>query len=163
MTAPIDSRKAFSYFGLMIGSLPPFALVFKIIGETMPAERSPEIFLVLLAMAGVVAGIAGYVSGRFVPAAIIRASSFALPNRIALYSLIGFGWGSIAGAIGAIFLFVVGSIFGAIAGGVVGALTVPLLVALHSAMRSGDFIEIRHFLPIAFGITLTFCALILGM
>src|SRR5215207_131557 len=47
MTSPIDSRKAYSYFGLMIGTLPPFAMVFKGIGETMPSDRLSVFFLLL--------------------------------------------------------------------------------------------------------------------
>ena len=163
MTRPIDSRKAFSYFGLVIGSLPPFALVFKIIGETMPAQRIPILFLTLLAVAGIATGVSGYASGRFVPSLVSRVSQFRLPNRLALISLIGLAWGTVSGALGGLFIFLVGSIFGGIAGGVIGAVTLPILVAFHSALRTGDFIEIKHFLPIAFGITLTLCALILGL
>ncbi len=50
MTNPINSRKAFSYFGLLIGTMPPFALVFKIISETIAVERIPVLFLVLLGL-----------------------------------------------------------------------------------------------------------------
>ena len=53
MTRPIDSKKSFAYFGLIFGALPPFALVFKIIGETTPFSQSPVLFLVLLSAAGV--------------------------------------------------------------------------------------------------------------
>ncbi len=163
MTCPIDSRKAFAYFGLMIGSLPPFALVLRIIGETMPADRIPLMFLILLTAAGVVTGVAGYASARFIPSALDRVSNFRLPNRIALVTLIGFAWGSVSGAVGGLFLFIVGALFAGIAGGGIGAMTLPILVLFHSALRRGDFIEIKHFLPIAFGITLTLCALILGL
>lgn len=163
MTCPIASKNAFAYFGLMIGSLPPFALVLKIIGESMPADRIPMMFLILLAAAGVVTGVAGYASARFIPSAIDRVSNFRLPNRVALLTLIGFAWGAVSGAVGGLFLFIVGAIFAGIAGGGIGALTLPILVVFHSALRRGDFIEIKHFLPIAFGITLSLCALILSL
>ncbi len=162
MTYPIDSRKAFAYFGLMIGSLPPFALVLKIISETMPPSSIPIMFLVLLTAAGVMTGIAGYASARFIPSAIDRVSHFGLPNRIALLTLIGFGWGAVSGAVGGLFLFIVGAIFAGIVGGIIGAVTFPVLVVLFSSLRRGDFIEMKHFLPIAFGITLSLCAFILS-
>lgn len=163
MARPVDSRRAFAYFGLLIGSLPPFALVFKIISETMPAERIPVLFLTLLATSGIAAGVTGYVSGTFIPSAISRVTTFSLANRIAMVSLIGFAWGAVSGALGGVFIFLIGSIFGSLAGGLVGAVALPILLAFHSVLRSGDFIELKHFLPIAFGITLTLCALILGM
>src|SRR4030095_7134541 len=59
MTRPIDSRKAYAYFGLMIGSMPPFALVLKLIVETMPPGRFPFLFVTLLALAGIATGAAG--------------------------------------------------------------------------------------------------------
>jgi hypothetical protein len=45
----------------------------------------------------------------------------------------------------------------------VGTFAVPIMVALHSSVKVGDFIETKHFLPIAFGVTLSICAIILGL
>lgn len=163
MSFPLDSKKVFAYFGFMIGVMPPFALVFKIIIETIPVERIPVLFIILLAAAGIATGLAGYATGRLVPSAVNATAKFALPNRIALLSLVGLAWGAVSGAIGGLFLFFIGAIFAGIAGGVVGAFTVPVLACFHSALRSGDFIEFKHFLPIAFGITLSLCALVLGL
>ena len=163
MTKPIDSKKAFSYFGLLIGTMPPFALVFKIISETAAVERMPVLFLVLLGAAGVTTGVVGYASGRFVPAAISGFGRFRLANHVVLLSLVGFVWGAVSGAIGGLFIFIIGAFVAAIAGGVIGAVTLPLLVAFHIALRRGDLIEVKHFLPVAFGITLSLCAFILGL
>ncbi|MEO8574225.1 MAG: hypothetical protein ABI481_09675 [Pyrinomonadaceae bacterium] len=161
MTSPIDSRKAYSYFGLMIGALPPFAMVFRGIDKTFPSDRL-LVFFLLLALAGVATGIVGYATGRFIPSAVRYASRFRFPNRILLLLAMGFAWGAVSGAIGGLFLYVVGSIFAGIVGGLVGAVVLPILATTHSMMRRGDLIEMKHFLPIAFGITLTFCAFILG-
>ncbi len=162
MIRPIDSRKAFAYFGYMIGTLPPASLAVKAISEGAGTGSSDAIFLILLLTAAVVTGMAGYATGRFVPGLISRVADFRLPNRIALFSLIGVAWGAVSGAAGGLFLFVIGAIFAGIAGGVVGSITVPILILIHDALRRGDLIEIKHFLPIAFGITLSLCALILG-
>jgi hypothetical protein len=163
MSRPIESKKVFAYFGLMIGSLPPFALVFNVIGSIAPTEGGPLLFLVLLTAAGIATGIAGYASGKYVPSALRRISKFSFPNRVALMSLTGFAWGAVSGAIGGLFLFIIGSVFAAIAGGFIGAVALPVLVALHTPLRHGDCVELKHFLPIAFGITLSLCALILGV
>ena len=127
MSCPIDSKKVFAYFGFMIGVMPTFALVFKMIGESMPAERVPVLFIILLAAAGIATGLAGYATGRFVPSAVNGFSNFSLPNRIAILSLVGFVWGAASGAIGGLFLFFIGAIFASIAGGIVGAVTVPVM------------------------------------
>jgi hypothetical protein len=163
MTNPIDSKKAFAYFGLLIGLMPPFALVFKIISSTVAVERMPVLFLVVLGIAGVTTGVVGYASGQFVPAAISGFGRFRLANQLALFSLVGFVWGAVSGAIGGLFIFIIGAFVAAIAGGIIGALALPVLVAFHTALRRGDLIEIKHFLPIAFGITLSLCAFILGL
>jgi hypothetical protein len=166
MTSRIDSKKAFGYFGLLIGTLPPFALVLRAFSEIEPGERlSSSVlgFLGLLTLAGVLTGLTGYVSRKFVSSAVDRSSRFRLPNRILMLSLIGAVWGAVSGAVGGLALFVIGSIFAGITGAVVGAVALPLLIGLRSLVGHGDFIEMRHFLPIAFGITFTLCALILGL
>lgn len=163
MVRPVDSNKAFAYFGLIVGSLPPFALVFKVIGETIHVERVPVLFLVLLTAAGVGTGVAAYASGRLVASLVGRMGNFHVANRVALLSLTGFAWGAFSGAIGGLFLFIIGSVFAAIIGGMVGSVALPLFVGLREPLRRGDMIEVRHFLPIAFGITFSLCALLLGV
>jgi hypothetical protein len=163
MTSPIDSRKAFAYFGLMIGSLPTFALILRIVEETTPSGRIPLGLLTLLGIAGIGTGVVGYASGRYVPSAISYAEKFRMPNNLMLLPLIGFAWGAVSGAIGGLFLFVIGSIFAGFMGGIVGAVALPIFVALHSMLGRGELIEMKHFLPIAFGMTLSLCALILGL
>ncbi len=162
MVNPIPSRKAFAYFGYMIGTLPPASIALKIIAESSGHDPMTAIFVVLLATAAVVTGMVGYVTGKYVPMMISRVDGFRLPNRIALVSLIGLVWGAVAGAAGGLFLFLIGAIFAGAFGGIIGAITLPVLSAFHQTLRRGDFIEMRHFLPIAFGITLSVCAFILG-
>ena len=142
--------------------MPPASLAVKAISEGAGTGSSDALFLILLLTAAVVTGMVGYATGRFVPGLIGRVADFRIPNRIAMFSLIGVAWGAVSGAAGGLFLFVIGAIFAGIAGGIVGAITVPILIVFHNALRRGDLIEIKHFLPIAFGLTLSLCALILG-
>ena len=162
MTRPMDSRQAFGAFGMMISALPPLALVIKIlVNDGVHAATG---LLLLIAAAGTVTGVVALKLGqRYVPGALRSTSGFSVPNRVALWALTGSLWGAISGAAGGLVIFLVGSIFAAIAGGIVGALTVPVMVALLSSVRVGDFVETKHFLPIAFGVTLSICAFILGL
>jgi hypothetical protein len=162
MRSAIDSKKAFSYFGYMIGTMPPATLAMKAIAEGAGNGSSDALFLMLLIVAGTVTGLVGYAMGTFIPASVRLASNLRLPNRIAVYSLIGFAWGAVAGIAGGLFLFIIGAVFGGLAGGAVGSVAVPIFVLSHEALRRGDLVEIKHFLPIAFGITLSLCAFILG-
>jgi hypothetical protein len=162
MTSPIDSRKAYSYFGLMIGSLPPLAMLFNWIGGLARVDGL-FVLLLLTTVAAGATGAVGYSTGRYIPAAVKYASRFGFPNHLLFLSMFGFAWGAISGAIGGLFLFVIGAVPGSIVGGVVGATVLPVLATLHSLMRRGDLIEMKHFLPISFGITLTLCAFILGL
>jgi hypothetical protein len=163
MRWPIDSRHAFGYFGLIIGSLPVLAIAVRILASGGIGGREVG-FAILYTSAAIGTGLIGLVLGqRYVPKAVKYASNFSLPNRVALWILIGLAWGAISGASGGMVIFVIGSIFGAILGGLVGAVTVPIMLALHSSVNVGDTIEAKHFLPIAFGVTLSVCALVLGL
>ncbi len=162
MVRPIPSKKAFAYFGFMLGSMPPASIALKMVAENPVREPMQVLFIVFLACAGLVTGTVGYATGRYVPSAMSTVSNFRVPNRIAMLSLIGLVWGAISGAAGGLFLFIIGSIFAAIVGGIVGAVVVPIFAVLHHLLRRGDVIEMKHFLPISFGISLVLCAFILG-
>ena len=160
MVNPLNSKQVYSYFGYLIGTLPPAAIAMKL---SFNPEPMAGLFTILIATAGIITGLVGYATGKYIPAAISSVKNFRLPNRIALLSLIGLMWGVVAGAAGGILIFVIGALVAAMVGGFVGAITLPVLVALHQGFRRGDLMETRHFLPIGFGITGTLCALILGL
>ena len=161
MTRPMDSRRAFGIFGAMMGSLPPLALAVQILVDSR--GRLTGLFL-LIAAAAVVTTIVAFQIGRsYVPGALRYISGFSLPNRLALWSFLGLVWGAVSGAAGGLLILLVGSIFAGIVGAMIGAIAVPLMVGLHSSVRVGDFIETKHFLPIAFGVILSICAFILGL
>jgi len=82
---------------------------------------------------------------------------------ILLSPFIGILWGIMAGGAGGVIIFLVGAIFGAFIGGMVGGAALPLFLIFHRLLRKGEFIEQKHFLPIAFGITFTICSFILGL
>ena len=162
MTRPMDSRHAFGTFGMFIGSLPPLALVVKILVSR--GVYATTGLLLLIAAAGLVTGIVAFQIGRrYIPGALRYISGFSLPNRVGLWAVLGLMWGATSGAAGGLVIFLIGSIFAGIAGGVIGAVAVPTMVALHSSVRVGDLIEPKHFLPIALGIIFSICSFILGL
>jgi hypothetical protein len=163
MVRPGDSKTVFALFGLIFGSLPLLATAMKIAIRTTDSGPGLLLWAGLFTVAAVVTGITGFALGRLVPQVVSSVAHFRLPNRVAAIILIGLCWGGVAGAAGGFFLFVIGALFGAVFGGILGAVTLPLLVGFHSALRAGDYIERRHFLPFVFGITLTLCAFIVGV
>ena len=162
MTYPIESRNAFGYFGFMIGSMPLLAAALRILSNSPNAD--PSFFAFILSFLGLLTGLSGLGLGRrYVPRVLRSIENFAIPNRIALWVLVGIVWGGVSGAAGGVLVFLVGSIVGAVIGGMVGAITVPIMIFLYTCVRAGDLIDAKHFLPIALGITLSVCALVLGL
>ncbi len=76
---------------------------------------------------------------------------------------VGMCWGILAGGAGGTIIFVVGALVGALLGAIVGALALPIFTVFHRLLKRGDQIEEKHFLPLAFGITLVISAFVLGL
>jgi len=161
MSHPIDLRSAYAYFGLMIGIMPLLAWLLALCMLRGARGGVPAVLLIFIA-AGAVTGIVGYLTGRFVATAVERAGQFRQPNRIMLIVLTGLAWGAVSGAAGGLLIFIVGAIFAAIIGGVIGALCLPVIATLFGLVRKGDLIELKHFLPITLGTTLSVCAFVVG-
>jgi len=157
MNHPLGFEKTFAYFGFLLGMLPPASLFFRFAS----VKVHPGIF-VLLIFVNLVTAVVGYFSGQIV-GRLVRGLEKSTPTRIALLSpLFGFLWGGVCGGIGGIFIFVIGAFFGVFIGGAVGAVALPIFIAFHLLVKSGDMIDRRHFLPIALGVTLTICSFIFG-
>lgn len=162
MKRPINAEQAFAYLGLMLGTLGPFSIFLSIV---LNANLDPGLimFLFLFLVANAVTATVGCFSGKTVGRAVMSFRNRSWPSYIALSSLLGIVWGGFAGAVGGIFLFVIGGLFGAIIGAGAGAFVLPTFAIAHRLLSSGDLIETKHFLPVAFGSVLTLCAFILGL
>lgn len=163
MLNPIDSRKAFGYFGFMLGFMPLSTVTLRAVLMDNVQTSGEAFFALLFLGAALLTAAVGYAFGKSVPAMIERVRKYRQPNRLALLSVIGLVWGLVAGTAGGLLLFIIGAIFGGIIGATVGAVTVPVFATLHDLLRRGDLIEVRHFVPVAFGITLSLCAFLLGV
>lgn len=162
-THPVNSQKAYSMFGLTIGTIPLFSAAVK-----MAANEGLRLFeawwvvpIVLLMIAAT--GLIGYLLGSLAAKTAERMRCAGLLFFLASLPLIGFLWGMAAGIAGGIFLFVFGAVAGAIVGGAVGAAAVPVFAIIHITMRTGDMIERNQLLPVLFAISGSIGAAVLGL
>jgi hypothetical protein len=163
MRRPLKISKAYRYFGLMLGAVPPATIVLRLLA-TEPIVRPGQFaFLLLIAFAGLVTGLVGYFSGKLTAKTVKRAEKFALPNRAALIAFVGMTWGIACGAAGGVFIFVIGAFPAALIGAVTGFLTLPIFATLLNFARRGDRVALTHFLPISLGIVLSIAAFIFGL
>lgn len=164
MRHPVSTEKAFAYFGLMLGSLPPAAIFFRILADKGLPNLLDDLWIVpMLLITNVTAAIVGYFTGMKVATTVRYLHGLSLHRSMLLLPLIGILWGMAAGGAGGLFLFLIGALFGAVIGGTVGAVALPAFAVFHRSLKRGDVIELQQFLPLSFGITLTICAFILGL
>ena len=162
MQHPLSPDKVFSFFGLMLGTLPPATVFARFILETRTFESRDVWVIGVLVIVNIVTAIVGYFSGKLIAKMVTGVENYRWPIMIMILPLIGLLWGIMAGGAGGFVIFVFGAIFGAFIGGAVGAAALPIFVLFHRLMKRGDMIEAKHFLPLALGITLSICTFILG-
>lgn len=163
MKRPLTAEKAFAYLGLTLGSLGPFSIILSFILQMNRFEPGQALFVGLALLATVATAAIGYGTGKAVGRMIVSLRSRSWPTFIALSVLLGVAWGGISGGLGGIFLFVIGGLFGSIIGAMSAGIVLPVFAIAHRLLASGDLIETKHFLPVAFGSVLTLCAFILGL
>lgn len=162
MTAvSLDTEKALSYFGFLLGLLGPLAIVLKLV---ITSSHDPFAFVVLSFGVVVTAttSAVGYFTGKVVGRAVRKIEEYTLLLMVLASVGLGLGWGIFTGIIGGLFILVFGAIPGGIVGGIAGTLALPPFVLLHRYLKTGDVIERSKFNPIAAGIILSLCALLLG-
>lgn len=162
MTRPMPPEKAFSLFGLMIGTLTPAAIFVRVLWDGGVRPENAWV-LVLLILTNITAAITGFFTGKLVGRSVAYLHDLSFSRSILLLPLLGLIWGMAAGAAGGVFMFIIGSVFGSMVGGAVGAIALPAFAILHRLTKRGEMIETRLFLPLAFGVTLTICSFILGL
>jgi hypothetical protein len=163
MQRPVNTEKAFSYLGLMLGTLPPASFFIKFAIDSRVFESDGAWFVIVLLFVNAATATAGYFSGKFIGRAARQIETYRWPTMLAIAPLLGILWGMIAGGAGGLIIFLIGAFFGAVIGGIVGAVALPVFAAFHRMLKRGDVIEYKHFLPLALGITLTICSFILGL
>lgn len=159
MKNPLSLEKTFTYFGLMLGAFPPAAMFIRI---AMEGRTDGWVFGVMFII-NLISAVVGFFSGRLVAKAMRNLENKSWTKMILALPFVGLLWGAAAGGAGGMVVFIFGAFAGAILGGAVGAAALPVFGILHRWLKKGEFIELKHFLPVAFGIVLTICGFIFGL
>ena len=163
MASPLDTEKTYAYFGLMLGTFPPAAFFVKFAIDSNLLVRDEAWIFGVLFIVNLISAIVGYFTGKFIGRSVREAENFSWLPMLFLLPFIGLFWGILAGGAGGAVILIFGAFFGAILGGIVGVAALPVFTIFHRLLKRGDQIELKHFLPIAFGITFAICSFILGM
>ena len=162
MRRPLDTSKAFAYFGLILGILPPAAIFAKFLSQS-PNNNDKFLIAGFILVMNIITAVVGYFSGKLIGRMVKESETYSWHTMILLMPFVGMLWGIMAGGAGGAIVFLIGAIFGAIIGAMVGAAAIPAFTIFHRLLKKGEMIEFKHFMPLAFGIAFTICAFILGL
>lgn len=159
MKNPLSLEKTFSYFGLLLGAFPPAAMFIRF---AMDGKLDGWVFGVMF-IVNLISAVVGFFSGKLVARAMRNLENKGWAKMLLAMPFLGLLWGGASGAAGGVVVFVFGALAGAVLGGAVGAAALPVFAIFHRWLKKGEFIELKHFLPVAFGIVLTICGFIFGL
>ena len=162
MKNPLTTEKTYAYFGLLLGTFPPAAFFTKFAIDSRIAFGEEAWIFGVLFIVNLVSAVVGYFSGKLIAKSVRETESYSWWAMFLVLPFIGMFWGMMAGGAGGAIIFIFGAFFGAILGALVGGIALPVFTIFHRLMKRGDVIELKHFLPIAFGITFAICSFILG-
>ncbi len=162
MKSPLSDEQVFAYFGLLLGIFPPVAIFARFFMNAGNFRGEDFWILGVVAVVNLISAVVGYFLGKVVGKTVGELEKLSWSKMLLILPLIGFLWGALAGGAGGIIIFFIGAIVGAMFGAAVGSLALPAFTIFHRLMKSGDRLELKHFLPLSFGITFIVCAFILG-
>jgi hypothetical protein len=166
MSRPVNTERAFALFGLLLGTLPPAAIFYRMFGYGFTYERDWGYFTLpamCLAMNFVCAFIGRHM-GRAVGHPMIANAERRSWTLTVLFALLAaFVWAVATGAAGGAVFFGVGAIFGAFFALAVALPAFAVFTTLHRLLARGGMIDARHLRPLAWGVAATAAALVLGL
>ena len=160
MARPVSVERAFAFFGLLLGALPPAAIFFRL---ALPMSRNggEGVALIFVPMLFICAAL-GRVMGRRVGRSIgeYERGGWA---RLLLFTLAAaFGWAAVTGAAGGVLFFGVGALFGVFCALAVALPAFLVFTTFHRLLARGGMIDARHLRPLAWAIAATAAALVLS-
>lgn len=155
--------EAFSYFGALLGSLPPAVILGRMFFGAGSYNNDSFLIFFLCFLAILTTATTGYFTGKRVGRTVQTIEGLGWAKMAWRLPLIGLVWGITSGGIGGLFVFVIGALFGAIIGGMTGAVSLLIFGTLHKLLRKHGEIDRNQYYPISVGITLTICAFIMGL
>jgi hypothetical protein len=163
MRRPVSAQRAYAVFGLLLGTLPPAAIFYKMFGSIFGQSTEAAWLLLLIVAMNLACALAGrFMASRLSPLAETVESDSWL-KTVLLSPFVGMLWGACAGALGGLIFFIIGAFFGALCAMAVGAVAFALFMPLHRSVARGGMIEASHLWPLACGVTMAITALILGL
>ena len=163
MKNPLSTEKSYAYFGILLGTFPPAAFFIRLLSDTRSWRGEDAWVLGVVAIVILISSVVGFFSGKLIGKIVREAEKLSWTKMVLILPLIGILWGMISGGAGGIIIFVIGAVFGAFLGAVVGSFALTLFTVFHRLLKRGDQIEKKHFLPLAFGISLIISAFMLGL
>jgi hypothetical protein len=164
MRRPVAFDRAYGRFGLLLGSLPPAAIFYRMFGYGFGAGAwdEPGVVAICCAM-NVVCALAGWRMGRVAGRLVVLRGFRSLVDTLAVSIMAGLLWAVVTGAAGGAIFFGVGLYFGAACALAVALPAFPVFALLHRALSRGGMIDARHLRPLAWGVAATAAAVILGL
>lgn len=162
MKNPLNTEKTYAYLGLLLGTFPPAAFFTKFAIDSRTALGEEAWIFGILFIVNLISAVVGYFSGKLISKSVREAEKYSWWTMFLVLPFVGMFWGMMAGGAGGAIIFIFGAFFGAILGALVGGVALPVFTIFHRLFKRGDVIELKHFLPIAFGITFAICSFILG-
>ncbi len=165
MRRPLTTERAYALFGLLLGALPPAAIVLRIalLSQRGGSSLAALFYIMLfgLPMIALCAAV-GRLTGRKLAPSLARVERRHWFTSL-LYSVAaGFAWACATGAAGGAVVFLIGALYGLVCALPFGLAGFLLFTICHRLLVRDGMIDARHFWPIACGITLSFAALILS-
>ncbi len=165
MRRPLSPERAYALFGLLLGALPPAAIVLRIalLSQRGGSSLTDLFFLLLFGLPmTALCAMVGRLMGRKLAPALAKAERRHWLTSL-LYSVAaGFAWACATGAAGGAVVFLFGALYGLVCALPFGLAGFLLFTICHRLLVRGGMIDARHFWPIACGITLSCAALILS-
>ena len=164
MRRPLTTERAYEYFGLLLGALPPAAIFYRLSNYVTEAEPSAMMyFIFLFSLMNVACCLAGWRMGVRAGRRMERVASASRIDRCCNLLAAAIIWGACTGSLGGLLFFGVGSFIGTLVALPVALVAFILFALLHRFLARGGMIDARHFWPVACGITLVISALILNL
>jgi hypothetical protein len=166
MRRPLAPERAYARFGLLLGALPPAAIVLKLAWVFLfhGDGWTPTLVMLLFGVPmTLICALVGRLMGRRLAPMLARAERRSRTATV-LYALwAGFVWACLTGAAGGAVVFIIGALYGAACALPFGLAGFVLFAACRRLLARGGMMDARHFWPVACGIALTGAALILGI
>jgi hypothetical protein len=163
MKYPLSHKEAFAYLGFLLGAFPPAAFFIRFFLTGRDVRREDVWVFGIFMIVNLISMAVGFFSGKLVGSIVCESERFSWTRMILILPFIGIMWGILAGGAGGVIVFIFGAFFGAFLGALVGCVALPLFSIFHRLLKRGDKIELKHFMPLAFGTSLVISAFILGL